>query len=67
MRLGKLAFSRQLIVRILIPICRNVLLVLLSLCLVLGTKSASVHVCDAVAAMAVAGGFGRVEVFVVVG
>lgn len=66
MRPGKLAFRRQLVVRLLIPIRRDILLVPLAMFSVLGTRLVSVHVRDATTAVTVVGGSGGLEELVVV-
>lgn len=66
MRRRKLAPRRQPVVRILIPVRRDILLVLLPMLLVFGSRFVSVYVGDAVAAVTAVRGLGGSEVFVVV-
>ena len=67
MSFRKLAFGCQLVVRVRILVCHNILLILLTIVLILDPRCASVYVRDAVAAMTVVSGLRRFEVLVVVG
>lgn len=67
MSLRKLALCGKLVVRILVPVLRNILLILRAKVLVPGSRFVLVHIRDAMAAVMVLGGWRRFEIFVIVG